>query len=164
MTLRIGIVTDNNDPEGLRRVKVMSQDRGVSVSDWLQRITNYSDEDLPVPKIGDTVVIGSIDEDTHNDLVLGVLQSQSNNSPNRKSSLYDLCAQIGYEFLYGCQSFRIVTPGCELEIQDGKLSINATNIDLNATDVAIQSASLTWNGDQVAVVGGIDTRGDTTLS
>ena len=89
MSVRIGIVCDNNDPLNLRRVKVTSQDRGSSVSDWIQRITLYDPDDLPVPEIGASLVIASIDDDSNSDIYLGVLQTTSTNQPYKNTDKAD---------------------------------------------------------------------------
>jgi len=98
--IKLGTVTDNQDPEGLRRIKVTSIDRGVSSSQWLNRITNFDGDDLPSPIIGTTVVISEVGGDATEDIILGVLQTATTNhpiddKPNRES-WWSILKAIGF--------------------------------------------------------------------
>ncbi len=190
--LRLGIVTDNNDPENLRRVKVQSITRGSSVSDWLSRISSFSGEDLPVPNIGDTVIIASLDSDSHTDIVLGVLTTNNTNQPLDKIENFAYQSEIGANQKLVAQRVDLQTELGKVEMsEDGgiKLSNQLGSIYLTPTGytiisypggsinlgsggltidspvpVIINSPELTWNGLRLARVGGMDSRGDITIS
>lgn len=57
----LAIVTNNNDPENKRRVKVSSSSNPSTESDWLIRILPYPNIDPPLPEIGQTVHVDYID-------------------------------------------------------------------------------------------------------
>lgn len=192
MSLRIGIVVDNNDPDNLRRVKVQSQDRGESVSDWLSRVTGFTNEDLPVPQIGDTVVISSIDDNTHTDIVLGVLTSSTSNQPLNKKSKQDYLSVTEYSHkqinskidfitrfgnvcmsedgtikLFNTLGSITLLPNGYTVITNPSGSITFGSNGLSFTSpmpINFDTPNLTFNGSRVSVVGGTDSRGDTTLS
>lgn len=193
--LKIGVITDTNDPENLRRVLVSSTDRGISVSNWVQRITLFDGDDLPLPEIGSTVVIGEIDGDATDEVVLGVLQTSLTNKPNGKTTLMDWVANL-YRMLFTAQhSISLkVDSGEKAQIvandvgdvllsnqrgsillkadgytsitnPQGTISMGPGGISINTPyPVNINSTGLLYNGNQVAVVGGVDSDGDTTLS
>lgn len=190
--LKLGIVTSNNDPDNLRRVKVQSADRGSSVSDWLVRLTSFNGQDLPVPEIGDTVLIGSIDGDSHDDCVLGVLTTSTSNKPLNKPNLQNYFSYISEQYQNRADTIKLQTFDATVEmLESGRVVIKNSlgsitllesgytviqyptgsitfgsgglNID-TSLPIQITSPSLLHNGNQVAVIGGIDSRGDTTLS
>ncbi|ANV88501.1 hypothetical protein [Picosynechococcus sp. PCC 7117] len=57
----LGIVTNNEDPEGRRRIKVALPSNPNLESDWLIRISSHPFIDAPLPPIGQTVIIFYID-------------------------------------------------------------------------------------------------------
>ena len=201
MSVRIGIVCDNNDPQNLRRVKVTSQDRGASMSDWIQRITLYDPDDLPVPEIGASLIIASIDGDSNSDVYLGVLQTTSTNKPYENTDKQDWitrqpsnwishtgkkAALSAVEFIVSSLSGNKVKlredSGIEIANKLGSVvllpsgfvtvtnptgtwSFGASGFNINTSvPINITAPSVTINGLIVARVGGIDSRGDTTLS
>jgi Type VI secretion system/phage-baseplate injector OB domain len=78
--IRLGIVTDNADPDNLRRVLVASVDRGLNTSRWLPRVTGWDGLDNPIPPIGSTVVVADMLGDSVDGVVIGVLQSAGNSN------------------------------------------------------------------------------------
>jgi hypothetical protein len=79
--LKIGTVTDNVDPQGFRRIQITTQDRGISSSQWLPRVTNFDGDDTPLPIIGTSVVVAEVGGDSTEDIILGVLQTSNTNRP-----------------------------------------------------------------------------------
>lgn len=63
MSLAFGIVTNTGDPEGRRRIKVITD--GSTETAWLQSVRTHPGLDSPIPKVGDTVVVGYCDGDPH---------------------------------------------------------------------------------------------------
>lgn len=85
----IGVVTQNDDPEQRRRVKVaLPKNMGVD-SPWLDRKTTSPSEDPPVPKIGQTVEVSFIDGDPHRGVYSGVLTNAKNVAQDTPSPLID---------------------------------------------------------------------------
>jgi hypothetical protein len=194
--LKIGTVTDNQDPEQLRRIKVTTIDRGTSSSQWLSRITNFDGDDLPAPQIGSTVVISEIGGDTTEEVILGVLQTATTNKPSSdKPDLDPWWSVLSAITFWVSKTFSVKSPspakpeitldtsgwinasnslGSVQLLPDGYLMItnptsmivmSGSGISINTPgSININSNALTWNGSQVAVVGGYDTDGDTTLS
>ena len=87
--IRLGIVTDMDDPDKMRRVKVVTQDRGNSTSSWVPRVTGFDGEDSPVPPIGSTVIVASMQSDSADEVILGVMQTATSNQaqPLKDASL-----------------------------------------------------------------------------
>ena len=74
-----GIVTDNQDPMGLHRVKVTTGTLGAKGStDWLYRLIPMPLISLPAPQVGDTVLVAFEDGDTHKGYYLGLIQNLVN--------------------------------------------------------------------------------------
>lgn len=190
--MRVGIVTNNDDPENLRRVKVQSVNRGVSESDWISRITGFSDEDLPVPNIGDSVVIASLDGDTNQDVVLGVLTSTTTNKPIDKQKEVNYYSKVNSDYQMISEKLELLTNLGSIEMladgsiklfnslgsihllstgytvisyPGGSINLGSSGLEITSTlPIKFTSPNLTWNNQQVALVGGTDSRGDTTLS
>lgn len=194
--IKLGTVTDNQDPENLRRIQVTTIDRGVSSSQWLNRVTNFDGDDLPLPLIGSTVVVSEVGGDSTEDIILGVLQTATTNrpiddKPDRGSWWSILKAikfwvndkfavespsqakprisldqngtitasnSLGSITLYPNGYLTITNPTGVITMGSGGWSINAPG------SIDITSTNLTWNGRTISRVGGLDSRGDTTLS
>jgi phage baseplate assembly protein gpV len=173
--LRLAVVTDNQDPDGLRRVRVSSADRGVSQSDWLSRITGFCDQDLPVPPLGATVVIAQMEGGSTDELVLGVLQTTTSNAPLLKEKLSDRVERvygnqvldlIGYSFQRASRFWSWFTNDqSSVTIGSNGVILQKGNTILRVEDglVEVSANMFKWNGERVAVVGGTDSDGDTTL-
>jgi phage baseplate assembly protein gpV len=56
----LGIVTNNDDPLGFRRVRVTKRGHPQVSTNWLLAV-EHTYQDLPLPRIGDTVVVLSIE-------------------------------------------------------------------------------------------------------
>jgi phage baseplate assembly protein gpV len=194
--IKLGTVTDNQDPENLRRIQVTTIDRGVSSSQWLNRVTNFDGDDLPLPLIGSTVVVSEVGGDSTEDIILGVLQTATTNrpiedKPDRESWWSILKAvkfwvndkfavespsqnkpkisldqngtitasnSLGSIVLYPNGYLTITNPTGVITMGSGGWSISVPG------SINITSADLTWNGQTISRVGGVDSRGDTTLS
>ncbi len=106
----IGIVTNNNDPDGLGRVRVKYPALGDDTEGWWARIASPNAGNarglLMMPQVGDEVVIGFEHDDVHHPYVLG--------------SLFNGQAK----------------PGDDLAIQDGSFSLQSDQkIAMHAKDV-----------------------------
>jgi phage baseplate assembly protein gpV len=194
--IKLGTVTDNQDPENLRRIQVTTIDRGVSSSQWLSRVTNFDGDDLPLPLIGSTVVVSEVGGDSTEDIILGVLQTATTNRPIEdkpdRESWWSILESIkfwvngkfavespsqakpkisldqngtitasnslGSIILYPNGHLTITNPTGVITMGSGGWSINSPG------SIDITSTNLTWNGQTISRVGGVDSRGDTTLS
>lgn len=194
--IKLGTVTDNQDPEALRRIQVTTVDRGVSSSQWLNRVTNFDGDDLPLPTIGTTVVVSEVGGDSTEDIILGVLQTATTNRPiEDKPDRGDWWALLRSIVFWVNEKFAVESPSqnkpkisldqngtITIENSQGSVTLhpNGYLTILNPTGVItsgvsgwtinvpgainINSANLTWNGQTISRVGGVDSRGDITLS
>lgn len=79
MGLELGIVTDTDDPENLRRIKVATASKGGQVNTfWCLRILQSPYDDPPMPPVGMTALIGFLEGDPHAPFYLGVLCNEIN--------------------------------------------------------------------------------------
>ena len=194
--IKLGTVTDNQDPENLRRIRVTTVDRGVSSSQWLNRVTNFDGDDLPLPLIGSTVVVSEVGGDSTEDIILGVLQTATTNRPieDKPDREYWWTILKAIKFWvntkFAVESPSQNRPRISLD-QDGTISasnslgsitlspngyltiVSPTGVITNGANgwsisvpgtININSSDLIWNGQRVSRVGGVDTRGDSTLS
>lgn len=77
--LQLGVVTSNEDPLGLARIKATVSNLGAKTdTDWLYRLVPCPKISLPVPTIGETVVVGYLDGDPHKGIYLGTNQNLLN--------------------------------------------------------------------------------------
>ncbi|AUT00886.1 hypothetical protein CLI64_11025 [Nostoc sp. CENA543] len=53
----LGVVVSNQDPEGQRRIKVVTASNPLVQSDWIRRLVPYRQYDPPLPQVGQTVLI-----------------------------------------------------------------------------------------------------------
>lgn len=174
--IRLGIVTDCDDPKGLRRVRVTTSDRGLGQSDWVPRVTGFADEDLPVPPIGSTVVIANLEDGSVDEVVIGVLQTGRSNKPIREKTQlqdwYSVLTGLVDWFTEGwirLRSRERVTLECgksRVELHpDGRITL--TNGISQLTLEADGQLRFDQTGSPLirfAMVGGLDTDNDTTLS
>lgn len=174
--IRLGIVTDCNDPEGLRRVKVTTSDRGVGQSDWVPRVTAFTDEDLPVPPIGSTVIVANLEDGSTDEVILGVLQTGRSNRPVKEKALlqdwFSVMTGLIDWFADGLIRLRSRTRVI-LECGRSKIELYPDGRIVLANGVS--SLTLEPTGDlrfdrpwsnltRFAMVGGIDDDSDVTLS
>jgi Type VI secretion system/phage-baseplate injector OB domain len=80
---QFGIVTNNEDPTGKRRVRVTLQSKGGQTeTDWLYRVLDCPYDDPPLPRLGQTVMVGFIEGDPHSGVYGGIITNEPN--PERK--------------------------------------------------------------------------------
>lgn len=194
--IKLGTVTDNQDPENLRRIQVTTIDRGVSSSQWLNRVTNFDGDDLPLPLIGSTVVVSEVGGDSTEDIILGILQTATTNRPIEdkpdRESWWSILKAIKFwvNDKFAVESPSPAKPKISLD-QDGTITIENSQGSVTLYpngyltiltpsgvitsgvsgwainvpgSININSTNLTWNGQTISRVGGVDNRGDITLS
>lgn len=80
---QMGIVSNNEDPLGKRRVRVALQSKGAQTeTDWLWRVLDSPYDDPPLPRLGQTVVVAFFEGDPHNGCYFGIQTNEPN--PERK--------------------------------------------------------------------------------
>jgi phage baseplate assembly protein gpV len=214
--VQIGRVTDVDDPEYLRRIKVELEAYPGQSTDWLECFAAVIGTDPPLPKLGQLTMVQFINGDPHRGIWQGVkVDPDLNPSFNQGDPRYDSTHNIegdtvilcGGNYQINCletlqfninndSSFTLAPDGtCTLANKDASLEINkdgkvtvttlSATLTLNSGDVTIASTSLNLNtgklrvngtqvvvtpghisvgGVQAAMVGGKDSRNDTTLS
>lgn len=79
---RLAVVTDNVDPDGLRRIRVsLSSQGGLTQSYWIQAGRSTATTDEPLPEIGTTVLVGAI-EGNPNELYMKRVYCNDTNPPD----------------------------------------------------------------------------------
>lgn len=91
MSLLFCKVTDNQDPLGLRRIKVTTEGKGALTStDWLIRMPLIPNYDPPLPPIGSCVVCGFFSGDPHDGAWISVVNNSLNPpDTNQKNPIND---------------------------------------------------------------------------
>ena len=144
-----GIVVDNQDPLGLGRVKVTTASLGGrSQTDWLDRLIPGPMMAYPVPTIGDTVVVGFYDGDSHQGFYVGIVQNILNPAGQQDShylKVGDALVQVTPT------AISLALGNASIVLQNGTITISGV------TDVKI-------NNKSVAVVGALDDDGDTLVN
>jgi len=176
----LGVVSNNNDPAGRRRVKVIDPLSPNVESDWLRRIVDRPGYDPPMPAINSTVLFVSVDGDFLNSWYLPII-NDTNPPLGKSSAINDLFDEVAGDrnlTTAGHQDERtgkdrIVSVGKTLTLKnDAGASITlsesgdiliadaAGNQISLAGSIAFSTASLTVANKQIATVGAVDTRGD----
>jgi Type VI secretion system/phage-baseplate injector OB domain len=131
----LGIVTANDDPLGLNRIKVTTGDKGgLSETYWVMCVGAGTGITLPRPTLGSTVVIGFLNADPHSPVYLGVLHNGLN-----------------------------VPQGTDSVVIDVDPALGSIILKVGSTQLVISDLGVTINGKQVAVVGAKDSRNDTIV-
>lgn len=174
-----GIVADNNDPLKLGRLQVYDQAKGGRYkSDWLFRALPFTSFTPPVPKVGDLVSFGYINGNPHHGCYFGVVCNQVNPAVGSPSDFTIVLG--GTKVLIKANGEVSVTNAPKVTIDatevilkaSGKLTLDASVLELKAaTTFTIQSPTTTMAADGklrlanklVAVLGGVDSRGDSIV-
>lgn len=165
----LALVTNNDDPEDKRRIKVINPANPQLETTWLRRLDVTRGCDQPLPKVGETVLIFSVDGVDTNGWYLYCV-----NATNPAIAKEDVLNDFAFE---GEGRYRVtaqntitieVASGAAIVINaNGSVSImSPTTVTLAAndfvinSDVTINADSVSINGIQVATVGALDSRGD----
>lgn len=149
---KYGIVTTNEDPENLRRIKVQlsSMPRGVE-SYWVMRHATSPNIDEPVPRLGDTVLVNFVDGDITKGLYT-VLQNKVNTPIESDNPLIDYSHYIegdknlAIDRNYNIDVKKDITESSDnLFVESGTITEEAnTTIDLKAgTSITIKAGAAT---------------------
>lgn len=186
---QLGIVSNNMDPLGKRRVKCTLQSKGGQCeTDWLFRLTHDPQNDPPLPKVGQTVAVMFIDGDPHSGVFFGLITNQLNPEKDQENPILDDTRQVEGDrqtridqndtLLVG-KKFRLQNDaGAYLELSElgavvlgdafghtwtlGGTGGTQWIWNLNGASVeVINAGGFGINGKQVIVVGSTDSDGDT---
>lgn len=94
---KLGIVSVNEDPQHMRRIKVVFADKPGLDSYWIMRSANSHNLDYPVPKIGQTVRVEFIDGDITKGFY-SVLENGVNKPHQTKNELIDYSQIVEGDF------------------------------------------------------------------
>jgi type VI secretion system secreted protein VgrG len=141
-------VKDNNDPEGLGRVKVQfNWAGGNNSSEWLRMIQPHSGSGKGfyfIPEIGEEVVVGFEGDNAQNPYVLGAQYngSQSSGYADGQNNVKAIHTRSGTKIILndGDGSILIEDPSGNSYLMDGKgnIKVSAPNrISFNCTDMDI---------------------------
>lgn len=144
-----GIVVNNLDPLGLGRVKVTTSSLGGrSQTDWLDRLIPGPMMAYPVPSVGDTVVVGFYDGDSHQGFYIGIVQN-----------ILNPAGQPDSHYLKIGDSLVQVTP------QAISFAVGQSTMVLTDGDLAIAGVTnVTINGKPVTTLTAVDSDGDTLVT
>lgn len=117
LSVELGIVTDNNDPEGLRRIKVTLASKGAQTNtDWLYRVLFSPVVDPPLPQINQTVIVAFLEGDNHQGIYLGNTVNQVNPALDKGSVQDDYYDAIPGDRLQKTAGQHTITTGADLTI------------------------------------------------
>lgn len=107
--LLIGTVVQNYDEEnkGMVKVKINGYEMNEDNTSWIKVMTPFAGKDRGfcfLPEVGDTVVIGFINNSSNNPIVIGCLYNMSNTYPddliNKDNSYKALVTKNGLKILF----------------------------------------------------------------
>ena len=91
----VGLVTDNDDPLGLRRVKVALPEKGGQIeTDWLVSGTGSPYINLPLPQIGQMVNVNFLEGNNHQGMWQSIINNATAEPPTDINSLLSLVPGI----------------------------------------------------------------------
>ena len=147
-SIQIATVTNNNDPQNLRRIRVSTETQGgVSQSYWVQTGRSQTHTDEPLPPINSTVLIACCQGDPHDMYVLRTICNDRNPpDPRQNDPIIDHSSEIQgseYKNVTGDRSHQIrgdetIEVGGNLSIQSsgGSLKVRSDmgRLDISALD------------------------------
>jgi hypothetical protein len=168
--VQIGRVTDIQDPENLRRVKVELEAYPGQSTDWLECFCPIVNTDPPLPKLGQLTMVQFINGDPHRGIWQGVkVDLDLNPSFDQGDPRYDATHSIegdstiliGGNYIINCletlqftinnDSSITLAPNGEVTLANKHSSIAITK-DGNVK-ISSQSATISLNSNGVAITG-----------
>lgn len=117
LSVELGVVTDNNDPENLRRIKVTLASKGAQTNtDWLYRVLFSPAIDPPLPQINQTVIVAFLEGDSHRGIYLGNTVNQVNPAFDKGSAQDDYYDSTPGDRLQKTTGQHTITTGKDLTI------------------------------------------------
>lgn len=152
--LQIGLVTDLEDPEGEDRIQVKlpvidNNDTGI----WARQALFYAGNDRGSyfkPEVGDEVIVGFLNDDPRDSIVLGAVHSSANPAPysasndNFKKGIVT-ASSIKMQFDDDKKAYLLETPGgSKIDIDDSGTGIiledrHGNKIEMSSSGIVISS-------------------------
>ena len=174
-------VTNNDDPQGRRRIRCTVPAAPSLETTWLRRLETLPGFDPPLPTVGQTVLVLFVDGLETNGWYVSAVNAT--NPPEAKQSaqddLYLTVPQGRLQLTVGAAQVTIENDG-QVVVQNGGATITVSavgavtvtagaaitldagsTLTLRADTVAFDTSSATLGGNQIATVGALDSRGDT---
>lgn len=157
----LGVVTNNVDETNARRVKVLNPANPTLESHWLRRLDITKGQDAPVPDIGQTVLVISVEGSSTNGYYL-TLCNDTNPSHNKEDGVNDYSFQgkSNYDVTVEKSITFTTSSGCSLKLSDNgdieitaaeKITMSGKRIDLEADTVTnIKSPLINLAGNIVS--------------
>lgn len=175
-----GKVVAIDDPLSLRRIKVILDYKGLSVtSDWLFRYTERPGDDPELPPIGSTVEVKFFGDDPHKGYYGGI-ETNAANPPLKKADFaLDDSQVINNNFTRAARNDVALVAGNNWVAQaEGDLFLSSNQKSVAITTTEGKSLTLTngqvtlelrgnkvrINGEEIAVVSARDSDGDRVVS
>jgi phage baseplate assembly protein gpV len=163
----LAVVSNNQDPENKRRIKAVSPANPSLETYWIRRLATAPAVDEPLPKVGQTVLVVSIDGVETNQVYIP-LCNDTNPPLDKVNPQLDYQRNVEGDYtLNGVKNITITTAsGTKIKLdEDGNVSIEGNSLMIDADveingDLAIAGSSVSINGKQIATVGAPDSRGD----
>lgn len=172
----VGIVTDNEDPEGLGRVKLRFPWRSTDDSTgWVRFVAPMAGEDRGtffLPEVGDEVLVAFERGDIHYPYVIGALWNSDDVPPVEKADQLDvrkLRSRTGHEIVFddtdGAERVEIRTAGGhEVLLDDGEKRVTIKDsagqsvvLDAGGKSVTIEGATkLSLSAQSIELSGDVD--------
>lgn len=175
-SLVVGTVTQNNDPDGLGRVRVKYPSLGDAVEGWWARVASFGSGQergaLMLPQVGDEVVVGFEQGDARRPYVLGTLwNGQARPGADLTQRDGSFCLRSAQRIAFSAKSDVSIRGGRDLSIEtDGKVVQHAggdievegrrVSVKANGTLTVESSGDLTLRAPSMAV----EARGPLRLS
>lgn len=153
--LQLGVVTGNEDPDGEHRVRVrMPLVSGDEDGTWCRVASLDAGDERGFffrPEIGDEVVLGFVDDDPRQAVILGMLHSSAKPAPlagsdDNHEKLYQSRARMQFSFNDDTRVIRLETPnGNAIALSEDEKSVtiadqNNNTITMNEDGIAIESS------------------------
>jgi uncharacterized protein involved in type VI secretion and phage assembly len=168
--LIIGLVTDRSDPSGLGRVKVQYPTLGDQVvSDWMRvasLLASQSSGTFFLPQVNDEVVVGFLQNNYDQPLMLGVLYNGVNRpsiSKERQADTSEIRTISGSRITFADEKgketitiFGSTGNQIEIDIANNKIAISATTgIEITGQKtITLSAESITINASQKLTLSG----------
>lgn len=164
----LAVVTNNVDPQNRRRIKASDPAAPGLETDWLRRLLPYPQTDPPLPAIGSTVIVFSIDGDPVNGWYLQCV-NDTNPVLGKSDAIADSHTVIPGDVDERTDGHRVINVGKSLTLKnDAGASIElAASGDVVISDaggntitlaaaITFDTASLVVGGKQIATVDALD--------
>lgn len=181
----LAAVANNNDPDGLRRIRCTDPVNPNLETHWLRRATHAPGLDAQLPQIGETVRVTFIEGDPSSgfydsavNLVNPPLDKADPVSDTYEALRGDRTTTIAKSDLTDCTDSSTLKVGKTIRLEnfagafielseDGSVTISngTVKLELNGSAMAISGAtSLSVNGKEILSLGSVDSDGDVSVS